>query len=74
MTSRHLWSMRCECIWVLMYSWYLAWIWMIQGSAWLPLTMIRTPSTVPSREPSSLSSSLAASRDSLMASDLPLRS
>jgi len=36
--------------------------------------MIRTPSTVPSRESSSLSSSLAASRDSLMASDLPLRS
>ncbi len=57
-----------------MYSWYLAWIWMIQGSAWFPLTMIRTPSTVPSRDPSSFISPLAASNDSLIASDLPFKS
>jgi hypothetical protein len=72
-TSRHFWSIRWECIWVFMYCWYLACIWMIHGSAWFPLTIMRTPSTVPSMESSSLTSSLAASRESLMASDLPLR-
>ena len=49
----------------------LAWIMLIQGSAWFPRTMIRTPSTVPSMASSSLMSARAALIDVRTASDLP---